>query len=624
MAVENQSRVNLQPPESNQVIVVGAGPVGLVASLLLSKYHIQHALVEQLAEPDNHPQAHFLNCRTMEVLRELDALDQDIEAQSAPLDEWRHFVYCTDLSNLPVCDRIKPGSAGSLLGSVDHFADATVKEHSPVQVTHFPQHDLVRLLRRKVIKSKFCRFVEGQRADIREYPDYVTVNLTDCQTGRRRQVRTHFLIGADGAHSSTRKQLGIELIKEAGTLQHLINVHFFSPQLSEWLRSRIPAMLYFVYSSTVVAVLVVHALQRGEFVAQIPFFPPHQLAEDFDENRCVEMLQRLVGKPINVRVSSIRTWRMGVWEASRFQSQWGRCFLIGDAAHQFPPAGGFGMNTGIQDAHNLIWKIAAALRSENTNISEFTERLLVSYENERRPIARLNAKVSVQNFEKTLRIPSAIGLDLNTANRLSRWINRIPFPQTLKSACFQKAMQLGLKQVDWLKSNHVLAQKRRRAVSKIFIDAKQQTLQLLFPNQDLGFVYKKGWLAGQDKSVKDQFDPLKFTPELKRGGRMPHFWLTDKYGQQISVLDLPSLMIGPDSRPCYVMLVAAESHITSKIFNKAQIAKFDPIIMVKIAELRDDQSQGHFSFHQKRPPFVPSPFAILMRPDGHIAWLYQP
>ena len=111
------------------------------------------------------------------------------------------------------------------------------------------------------------------------------------------------------------------------------------------------------------------------------------------------------------------------------------------------------MNTGIQDAHNLIWKIAMALRSKKSYFSEFTERLLASYEDERRPVARLNATISIQNFKKTLLIPSAIGLDLNTANLLNRWIGSFPGPQAVKRACFHAAMRLGLKQIDWLKSN---------------------------------------------------------------------------------------------------------------------------------------------------------------------------
>jgi 2-polyprenyl-6-methoxyphenol hydroxylase-like FAD-dependent oxidoreductase len=486
MAVENQNSNILKLPESNKVIVVGAGPVGLVASLFLSKYHVPHVLVEQLAEPDNHPQAHFINCRSMEILRELNGLDQIIHAQSAPTDEWRRFVYCTGLSGLPDWDQSKPVSNGSLLGVVDHFADILVDEHSPTYVTHFPQHDFVRLLRREVLKSEFCRFVAGQHADVREDSHHVTVTLNDCRTGRIQNIQTQFVVAADGAHSSTRKHLGIDLISENGALQHLINVHFFSLQLSELLRSRIPAMLYFVYSSAGVAVLVAHALKRGEFVAQIPFFPPHQLPEDFDEDQCIKLLHTLTGKPINVDVKSIRPWRMGIWEASRFRSKFGRCFLIGDAAHQFPPAGGFGMNTGIQDAHNLIWKIATVLQSEKTRQSEPTERRMATYESERRPVARLNAKISVQNFKKTLKIPAAIGLDLNTANMLKQWIARIPGPQSLRRACFQSAMQLGLKQVDWLKSNFIIARRRLQAVGRIFEDAKQQTLQLLFPGQDLG------------------------------------------------------------------------------------------------------------------------------------------
>jgi hypothetical protein len=158
-----------------------------------------------------------------------------------------------------------------LLGVVDHFADIPVDEHSPTQVAHFPQHDFVRLLRREVLKSKYCRFVVGHHADVREKPQHVTVTLTDYQTGRIQQVQTKFVVAADGAHSSTRKQLGIDLFSENGNLQHLINVHFFSSQLSELLRSRIPAMLYFVYSSAGVAILVAHALKRGEFIVQIPF-----------------------------------------------------------------------------------------------------------------------------------------------------------------------------------------------------------------------------------------------------------------------------------------------------------------------------------------------------------------
>jgi 2-polyprenyl-6-methoxyphenol hydroxylase-like FAD-dependent oxidoreductase len=612
----------LKLPKYNKVVVVGAGPVGLVASLLLSNYHVPHVLVEQLAEPDTHPQAHFINCRSMEILRELNGLDQVIRDQCAPLDEWRRFVYCTGLLDLPDRRRINPESADALLGVVDHFADAPVEEHSPTQEAHFPQHDFVQLLRREVLASKFCRLVEGWHADVRENRHRVTVTLTDGQTGRRQWLQTKFLVGADGAHSSIRKQLGIELIGDIGILQHLINVHFYSSELAEWLHSRIPAMLYFVYASAGIAVLVAHAFKRGEFVAQIPFFPPHQRAQDFDDHRCIALLRRLAGRPININIKSIRTWRMGVWEASRFRSRWGHCFLIGDAAHQFPPAGGFGMNTGIQDAHNLIWKLARALGSENLDSFEFTEPLLASYEDERRPVARLNATISVQNFEKTLLIPKAIGLNWNTANLLSRWLDRIPAPQALKHTCFHTAMRLGLKQIDWLNANHFIGRHRRQALRKIFKDAKQKTLQLLFPGQDLGFAYKEGWLAWRNKSAADHFDPFTFEPAFKLGGRIPHFWMIDRDGRKFSVLDLPLLMMDADYMPCYVMLIAGKAEQTPEIYDVIQNRGFQPIVIAEIKQQSELKSKTHFSFHQNRPFFLPPYFAVLTRPDGHIAWLH--
>ncbi|MGD8647889.1 MAG: FAD-dependent monooxygenase [Desulfobacterales bacterium] len=616
----NPARLKL--PESNKIVVVGAGPVGLVASLLLSNYHVPHLLVEQLAEPDTHPQAHFINCRSMEILRELNGLDQVIRDQCAPLDEWRRFVYCTGLLDLPDLRQINPESADALLGVVDHFADVPLEKHSPTQEAHFPQHDFVQLLRREVVASKFCRLVEGWHADVRENRHHVTVTLTDGQTGRRQWLQTQFLVGADGAHSSMRKQLGIELTSEIGSLQHLINVHFYSSELAEWLHSRIPAMLYFVYASAGIAVLVAHAFKRGEFVAQIPFFPPHQRAQDFDDHRCIALLRALAGRPININIKSIRTWRMGVWEASRFRSRWGHCFLIGDAAHQFPPAGGFGMNTGIQDAHNLIWKLVRALGSENLDSFEFTEPLLVSYEDERRPVARLNATISVQNFEKTLLIPRAIGLNWKSANLLCRWLDRIPAPHALKQICFDTAMRLGLNQINWLKGNHFIGRHRRQALRKIFKNAKLKTLQLLFPGQDLGFAYKQGWLAGRNNSAADQFDPFTFEPAFKLGGRIPHFWLVDRDGHKLSVLDLPLLMMGKDDIPCYVMLIAGKTDRAPEVYDVTQNSEFQPIIIAEIKQLSELKSKTHFSFHQDRPVFLPPYFSVLIRPDGHIAWLH--
>jgi hypothetical protein len=272
----------------------------------------------------------------------------------------------------------------------------------------------------------------------------------------------------------------------------------------------------------------------------------------------------------------------------------------------------------------LIWKIVTALRFLPTDRSESAEQLLSSYEDERRPIARLNAKISIDNFNQTLLIPRAIGLNLNTANSLSRVIDRMPAPATLKRAFFQAAMRLGLKQVGWLNANHFIARIRRRAVRNIFEDAKQLTLHLLFPGQDLGFVYASGWPDSGDKSASVAFNPFEFKPELKLGGRMPHFWLGGMNGGPISVLDLPSSMTVPGELPSHVLLVAGESESAVKIFDGGLKARFYPLIIVKIGLRSDLMDEGHFCFYQKRPEFLPPSFAAVMRPDGHLAWMHMP
>jgi 2,4-dichlorophenol 6-monooxygenase len=278
------------------------------------------------------------------------------------------------------------------------------------------------------------------------------------------------------------------------------------------------------------------------------------------------------------------------------------------------------MNTGIQDAHNLIWKIALALRSETTDQIRSSERLLSSYAAERRPVARLNANLSVRNYLITLKIPSAIGLHMNLLFRLHRLISRLPQWYRLKKSFFQAAMRLGLKQVDWLKSDHPLARHRRRAIHKIFSDAKHQTLQLLFPGQDMGFVYGADGLIEQKTSVHDRMNPFVFKPELRIGGRIPHFWLVDHNGQRKSTLDLPTMVLDSDPVPKYVLLQAGKIQVTEREIDLPSGRSIVTVCISQSGRTAKDQVR----YDSTRPAFLPPSFAVLIRPDGHIAWLQMP
>lgn len=243
----------------------------------------------------------------------------------------------------------------------------------------------------------------------------------------------------------------------APAMQHLINIHFAAPRLAaHLLASGRAAMLYFVFNPAVVAVIVAHDLRSGEFVAQVPFFPPLQSPADFGRARCLELLQAAAGGSSSAsgggfasaapprladdpgfEIREVRPWTMTAQVAAAYDGGGastagaGRVLLAGDAAHRFPPAGGFGMNTGIQDAHNLAWKLAAVLKGRAA-----AAPLLRSYGAERRPVATANAALSVRNWGAAVRVPGALGLHPRAAEALNA--------AATAGACVKKGFGVGL------------------------------------------------------------------------------------------------------------------------------------------------------------------------------------
>ncbi|KAL0022974.1 hypothetical protein WJX79_000687 [Trebouxia sp. C0005] len=356
------------------VLIAGAGPTGLTLSILLGKLGLPSLVVDRSSGLPNHPQAHFINNRSMEIFRPLDGL-------AAELITFRAHS--------------RGGQDGIRFGH---------------QLQHFQQS-----------------------------PDGVICSVSPSQ-GSPYQVQADYLIAADGASSRVRKQLGIDMVGEAA-MQHLVNIHFFSKDLWHHVKDR-PAMLYFVFSSQAIVVLVAHNLQEGEMVAQVPYFPPVQSLADFPASKCRDILRKAAGLPnLEVDVRTVKTWNMSAQVAQRFQE--GRVFLAGDAAHRFPPAGAFGMNTGIQDAHNLAWKLAAVLNNTAS------PKLLDSYQAERKPVAQANTDLSVANWHEAVKVPKVLGLDPRAANLLNAVVGSGPMsllPKGFGRAALDFGLAAGLKQ----------------------------------------------------------------------------------------------------------------------------------------------------------------------------------
>ena len=393
--------------------------VGLTMSLMLSRMGVESILVERSElgmdrggkgwEWKRHPRAHVLHSRTMEIFRQIGIVDE-VRALSPPVSQWRHFRYCTSLigEDLSVKDHLSTESAANL------------ERHSPETIAHVSQPRLEDLLLEKASAWPCAEIIHGARFDVdtlSRCSSEGSIESNIVAHGEEMAISARHVVAADGASSPIRKSLGIALRGEK-SLERFASIHFSSKDLWPLMLGR-GAMLYFVFNPRMIACVVAHDVEAGEWVAQVPFFLPQPASDFEDESRCRELVRACIGgtDDVDFEIQSSRAWSMDALVADRFQNETADIHLVGDAAHQFPPAGGFGLNTGIQDAHNLAWKLASCDR----------EDLLPSYSSERWHVAKSMAEESVRNHKRGSAHPLRLGWTgkICTASpaclRLARW-----------------------------------------------------------------------------------------------------------------------------------------------------------------------------------------------------------
>uniref|UniRef100_A0A0G4ICN7 FAD-binding domain-containing protein n=1 Tax=Chromera velia CCMP2878 TaxID=1169474 RepID=A0A0G4ICN7_9ALVE len=565
-------------PKWTPCLIVGGGPVGMTVSLLLSKLRVPHTIVDRRDKLPSHPQAHYISNRTMEVFRQLGGLDKEVQAEMPPLGQWRQFVYCTSVKGGGGGGGRGPGdpSDRSLIGIREHFddyftqakKDTYTERWSPCKVGHLAQHKLEPILRRRLEEE-----MRGQKAKAGGASDSalvtgselvsvevrnagVTAQFRDATTeGPKRtngendlispptdvedpslvsSVETPLLIAADGAHSRVRNLLSFEMMGNP-CLQNLINVYFTSKELGRMAKER-PGMLYFVFNQRSVVVLVAHNMEGGEFVAQIPWFPPQQtVAEDFSVSKCTEIIHSVAGAPLSdLHITNIRPWKMSAEVARRFvEPESCRVMLAGDAAHRLPPSGGYGMNLGVADALALSWRVAQMFHrgihtdmredreksgGSGAGLSEDSRRLLLSYEVERQLAAQYNCTVADHNFRCSLDVAALLGLNWGLAQGTASTIasaaglfldnsgragkekgngkegkgfapGSSSFLETAARETLNFALSVGRLQVPALQSLSVVWENRRQAVDDYLAD-RHKNLNLISPGLDLAFAYR--------------------------------------------------------------------------------------------------------------------------------------
>lgn len=356
-------------PDTTPVLIAGGGPVGLATAVELGRRGIGCVVVEPRTSVSHaRPRCKTINVRTMEHLRRWGIAERLRERAPLPVSWSQDVVFCTTLTGREL------SRFTGVLGLVpdgDRF---------PELGQQAPQYVLEELLREVVAELEACTLVTGRAVvSVDQKPDGVQVGLDDGSV-----ITAAYVVGADGPRSTVREQIGAAYIGEHA-LRPNFGMVFHAPEL--WQRVRHgPAVHYWTVNPDAPGLLGPLDLDGTWWMIAFGVDRP---TGERDAHRLIRAATGL-DDDIDVVVLSTDPWtaRMQLVDTVRC----GRVFLAGDAAHLNPPFGGHGLNTGIGDAVDLGWKLAAVLDGWGGNA------LLDSYGAERRPIQHAVIRAATANM----------------------------------------------------------------------------------------------------------------------------------------------------------------------------------------------------------------------------------
>jgi 2-polyprenyl-6-methoxyphenol hydroxylase-like FAD-dependent oxidoreductase len=379
--------------------------------------------------------------------------------------------------------------AGEELGELTfERQDDDTLAFTPTPLRNLSQHRLEPILLDELGRATGAEIAYGHEWESADQDARgVTSRVRDRASGTIYEARSRWLVAADGAGSPIRRSVGIEAIGP-DRLQSFVMIHC-EANLRALVADR-PAVIYWTTAGGAIGAFVAHDID-STWVYMHPWDPERESPADYSEERCAAIVRRAIGTdahPFTIR--TIRTWTMTAQVAARYRDR--RIFLVGDAAHRFPPTGGLGLNTGVQDAHNLVWKIAAV------EAGSAGAALLETYETERRPVAQRNADVSLGNAARLAEVFQALASGGDVATAIANQAEHFDM--------------LGLQ---------------------------------------LGFAYASGAIVPNGAGTPSS-SVREYVPNAHPGSRIPHAWIT-RAGVRISSLDLFAydrftLIAGPAGR----------------------------------------------------------------------------
>jgi 2-polyprenyl-6-methoxyphenol hydroxylase-like FAD-dependent oxidoreductase len=451
------------------VLIVGGGPVGLALAGELGWRGIACTLVEEGDGVIVTPKMNEVNVRTMEFCRRWGIADA-VHACPFPPDYALDVAFVTSL-------------AGYELGRMPRSPRMREEPeaHSPVRLQVCSQMWFDPILQRFTRTFPHVRLCYRTRLEsFAALENGVGAAVVDLESGQRRQIEAHYLVGCDGANSMVRRSLGIGL--DGKTLGYPVHLYFRAPNLLK-ICGRKPTTFFVTVDrggvwSNVRVIDPVNAMWRLMVLDAGSLLD----AEKVDREA---YLRRAVGRALEVEWLGTSAWTRRSVVSERYAK--GRVFLAGDAVHQLSPTGALGMNTGIGDAVDLGWKLTAVLAGwGGTN-------LLASYELERRPIGLRNVGMAAEFYRDHHKADDALA-----------------FIEDDSTAGAEVRRRMGEALV--------------RDVGRMF-----RTIGL-----QIGYRYENSPICIPDGTPAYPDDPEVFVPSARPGSRAPHVWL----GENRSILDL--------------------------------------------------------------------------------------
>ncbi|KAF9887169.1 hypothetical protein FE257_010423 [Aspergillus nanangensis] len=559
------------------VVIVGGGGCGLTLSSFLSNYGIEHVLVEKHTGTSVLPKAHYLNQRTMEILRGHNMVDEILQ-KTCPSRNMSQVAWQTSLGGSGALDRQVIHKFECFGGNDGTEYSESYKRDAPLRSGNLPLFRLEPILKRLAEKRNPDKILFGhQMLDFTDDGETVRVDIMD-PAGKTITYRCQYMIGADGGRT-VGPRLGIEM-RGPRNITDMVSVHF-SADLSEYWDDRYFACHFIngecgtVFESGAIVPMGPNwGRHSEEWVFHFGFAMDDEARHD--ESALIPRIRELLKIPdLEINAHKVSHWAIERVLADSYRK--GRVFLAGDAGNRRPPTTGLGLNTAIEDALNLAWKLSLVLTGKTS------DAILDTYETERRPVGEINCDWGLFTFSNSAVINTVMGLVPGQKENNRQQFNAL-FEDSHKGRSF------------------------RAQVARI-IDS--QAIEFCAHGIELGFEYNNGLLI-PDGSIPTKQDPLglQYFPNTEPGRRLPHAWI-QKQGQVVSTHDLVEnkLAFGLITDHEGLAWVSAAERISKRCGIPVLVAQIGPQ-----CQYRD------YEDHWERLKGFQRGGAILVRPDNMVAW----